>query len=100
MAGAPSRVQAVTNWVLLFFALTVIAITLGLFEGRRADSTALQRLVLEKKQEEPVSTSWVDTGGLTRTVNTPRFPQESLGDWLDRHDQEVAAALARYPQAP
>ena len=62
-------------------------------------AAGVRYLVIEKQEGTPVTTKWI-SGGNERSVTTERRGDEDLNTWLDRHDQEVAAAKARYPEDP
>ncbi len=96
MSGDQSRLQMVTQIATLVLVLILIALSLGLHDRRDADGRNIDYLVVEKQKGSPMTTPWV-SGGVTKSLTTPRRGDEDYDDWFDRHDAELAAAKIRYP---
>ena len=52
---------------------------------------------LRAKVAKMLSSSWTDTGGITRTVNSTQKSGESWAEFLSRHDSEVEQAKVKWP---
>lgn len=52
-----------------------------------------------KPKVRTMTTTYVDSTGVTRSVTTTRNANETIREWADRHADDVVAMMEQYPPA-